>query len=121
MTTPPTLRRKLLLLSSTTVSIVTFTGAFPGLRPFVVLPFLLLCPGLAWVKLLRLESRLAELTLAVALSLVLATAVAAGTLYAGAWSPRLSLAVLLTLTLLAVALDTRRPSRRGSCGGNARS
>ncbi|MCA1672159.1 MAG: hypothetical protein LC799_08140 [Actinobacteria bacterium] len=107
----------LIVLSGTAASIVTFTGAFPNVRPFVVLPFLLLCPGLAWVRLLRFESGLAELTLAVALSLVFATAVPAGMLYAGAWSPRGSFAVLFALTLVALVLefivgDGRRGRRR---------
>ena len=112
----PALWRWVIFLSGMAVSVVVFTGALPAVQPFVVLPFLLLCPGLAWIRLLRLESGLAELTLSVALSLVLTTGVAGAMLYAGAWSPRGSLAVLLALTVVALVLDvaTRRgePSRR---------
>ncbi len=104
----PALWRAVILLLGITVSIVVFTGAFSTAQPFVVLPFLLLCPGMAWIRLFRLEPGLQELTLAIALSLVLATGVAGGMLYAGAWSPRGSLAVLLVLTLLALVLDVAR-------------
>lgn len=102
----------LIVLAAGATAVLTFTGALPGVRAFVVLPFLLLCPGMAWVRLLRLESALQELTLAVALSLVLATAVAGAMLYMGAWSPRGSLAVLLAITMLALVLDATRRNQR---------
>ncbi len=104
--------RRLIILSGAIAASVTFGSVLPALRPFVVLPFLLLCPGLAWVRLLRLESPLAEFTLAVALSLVLATVVAAGMLYAGAWSPKGSLTVLLGFTLAALVVDAIRDRAR---------
>ncbi len=107
--------RRLIILSGAIAGIVTFGSVLPGLRPFVVLPFLLLCPGLAWVRQLRLEYPLAELTLAVSVSLVLDTVVAAGMLYAGAWSPKGSLALLLALTLVALVLDAVRDKARRRC------
>ena len=42
-----------LLLSTVAVSVVTYAGIWPSARPFVALPFLLLCPGMAWARLLR--------------------------------------------------------------------
>ncbi len=107
--------RRLIILSGVIAGSVTFGSVLPALRPFVVLPFLLLGPGIAWVRLLRLESPLAELTLALAVSLVLATAVAAGMLYAGAWSPKGSFAVLLALTVVALVLDASRDNARRRC------
>ncbi len=102
----------LILLSGGASGILAFTGALPGLRAFVVLPFLLIGPGMAWIRLLELDSGLAELTLAVALSAVLATAVAGGMLYAGAWSPHGSLVILLGLTVVALVLEKTRGNQR---------
>lgn len=104
--------RPLIVAWGTAVGVVTFTGAWPAIQPFVVLPFLLYCPGTAWVRLLGLGPGLTELTLGVALSLVLTTAVAAGMLYAGLSSPRGSLAVLLALTLVAVVMEGTTASGR---------
>ncbi len=74
-------------------------------RPIVTLWFLLICPGMAFVRLLRLEDRLAEVTLAIAVSIALDTVVAAGMVYAKVWSPVLGLLVLAGLTLVGTALQ----------------
>jgi uncharacterized membrane protein len=57
------------------------------LRPALVLPFLLLAPGMAVVRLLRIPDSAAVLMLAVALSLALAGLVAGTMVYTGTWSP----------------------------------
>jgi hypothetical protein len=80
-------------------------GAPAPLRAPLVLAFLLLGPGMAFVPLLGLGDVLAELTLGVATSLALDLAVAAAMLYAGAWSPRTSLLVLAGVALAGAALQ----------------
>ena len=80
-------------------------GAPASLRAPVVLAFLLLGPGMAYVPLLGLGDLLAELTLGLATSLALDLAVAAAMLYAGAWSPRTSLLVLVGVALAGAALQ----------------
>jgi hypothetical protein len=76
----------------------------------VALPFLLLCPGLAWARLLRVEPLLNELLLGVALSLALDTIVSTALLYAHVPSARASLAVLIAITLGGLLAD---PALRG--------
>lgn len=54
-------------------------------RAPVVLGFLLVCPGAAWLGLLRFDSRATELVLSVALSLALLTLLSELTLLSPAW------------------------------------
>ena len=78
------------------------------LRAVVVLVFLVLAPGYAVVRLLRLPDRLVELTLAVALSIALDSLVALGYLYAGLAWIAWTLATLVALTVGASALGLAR-------------
>ena len=70
----------------------------PPLRAVLTLPFLLIGPGLAVVRLIRIPSRLAVAALAVAVSLVLGEGTAMVAMYAGVWSPGGCLAALAALT-----------------------
>jgi hypothetical protein len=91
---------------------VAFAGAPLALRAPVVLAFLTLGPGMAFVPLLGLRDPLAELTIGLGVSLSLDLAVAATMLYAGAWSPPASLAVLAGISLSGAALQYRRSRMR---------
>ena len=85
---------------------VTVYGDVDGwLRSPLVVSFLLVFPGLAVVRLLRLADRLAELTLGIALSVALAVIASSAMLYSGAWSPKLMLALLLAVTLAGAAIE----------------
>ncbi len=75
------------------------------LRAFVVLLFLIVAPGFAVVRLVRLPDPLAELTLAVALSIGLDSLVALAYLYAGVAWIAWTLATLVALTIVLSALD----------------
>jgi hypothetical protein len=77
------------------------------LRVLVVLWFVLACPGGSIVRFLRLGDPVAELTLAVGVSLALATIVAVTDLYLGLWSPDATLLVLIAVTLVASAAAWR--------------
>ncbi len=87
------------------------TGAFylavePSLvRTLTALAFLLLCPGMAFVPLLRLRSMAFVLPVGLVLSLVLDTLVAAASLYLRAWQPGAVLFILIGLTLSGAALQ----------------
>jgi hypothetical protein len=91
---------------------VAFAGAPEPLRAPVVLAFLALGPGMAFVPLLGLRDPVAELTLGLGVSLALDLVVAATMLYAGAWSPPASLAVLAGLALGGAALQYGRSRGR---------
>jgi hypothetical protein len=69
------------------------------LRVAVMLWFVLVCPGMAVVRLLRLHDPADEIALAVALSVALATAVAGIGLYSGLWAPGATLSVLIFITV----------------------
>jgi uncharacterized membrane protein len=83
------------------------------LRPALVIWFVAICPGMAIIRLLRLDSLLVEVTLAIALSLALAGLIASALVYAGIWSPNLVLEVLVITAVGGLVLGLRgRGSRR---------
>ena len=106
--TGPRLVPLALVAAGAVVGAATALGVPGPLRGPLVIVFVLLCPGAAIVRLLRLRDPVAELSLAVAVSLALAVLVPAATLYSGAWSPSLALAVLIALTTVLAAVDLRR-------------
>ena len=69
-------------------------------RAVVTLGFLLICPGMAYIPLLRLQQPVYAVILAVALSLALDLLVATAVLYGGWWSPALILSILIVLSLI---------------------
>ena len=73
----------LIVLSTLALGSVAAAGESSALRTALAIWFLLLCPGLALVGLMRLDDAWMEVTLAVALSVVLDTAVAGAMSYAG--------------------------------------
>ncbi|MEA2253600.1 MAG: hypothetical protein QOI62_2946 [Solirubrobacteraceae bacterium] len=83
-------------------------GLPAALRAPLVLTFLLLGPGMAFVPLLALRDPIAELTLALVLSLALDALVAVTMLYVGAWSPVAILLVLAGLALAGAGLQRAR-------------
>jgi len=80
-------------------------------RAILVLAFATVCPGMALIRLLRLEEPLMELLLAIVVSLGLAGVVAIATVYAGAWNAQIVLLALVEITLVAVLADALRSDR----------
>jgi hypothetical protein len=70
------------------------------LRAVFTLGFFLVCPGMAFVQLLRVSNWITELTLALALSTALTTLTSEVMIYTGAWSPQWAALGLITITLL---------------------
>ena len=87
---------------ATTIALAMGT---PGFLGPVVVAFVLVCPGLAIVRLLELREPLLEVVLGVTLSVALAGLVSATQLYLGAWSPAGTVAILVALTIGAELLD----------------
>ncbi|MCL5256795.1 MAG: DUF1616 domain-containing protein [Chloroflexi bacterium] len=72
--------------------------------------FLPFCPGMAIVRLLKIEDGVAELAVAIALSIAIETIVAMALVYARLWSPNLVLAIIIGITVAGtVAQWVRRP------------
>jgi hypothetical protein len=87
-----------------------------SLRTLAVVWFLVFCPGMAMVGLLRLRDGWLEIALVPALSLSVDVAVGAVLSYTGLWSPAAGILILVALSVgCAVAQDAaglRRPRRR---------
>ena len=100
-----------IIVSALAAGVLTITDSASPARPLIALWFLCVCPGMAFVRLLRLGEGLTEMTLAIALSLAMDVIVAGVLLYAGVWSPRWGLIVLIALSLVGAILQvtTSRP------------
>jgi hypothetical protein len=116
MTRRPLAWPALLLASTVAVSVVTYAHVWPSGRPLVALTFLVLCPGMAWARLLKVEPTLNTVVLAVALSLSFDTIVATALLYAHQPSVQANLGALIGITICGLLADpslrrllTRRP------------
>lgn len=79
------------------MGLLVFAQVETPARLWVATWFMLVCPGMAFVPLLRLHDPAAEWSLAVALSLALNMIVAMVLLYAGRWSPEWALAIVIAL------------------------
>ena len=84
------------------------SGTHSPVRLAVTLWFLLVCPGMALVRLLRLDDAAAELAIAVAVSLALAVGAASILLYSGRWSPDTTLGILIAITVVAAVAPLAR-------------
>jgi hypothetical protein len=102
----------LLASLSVAASFAVAFGAPPAVRALVVVPFLLVAPGLAWTRLLHLERVDAELMLAVAASLSFETMVALGLVYAHIWHPEIGFAVFVAVTLGGVYVQLKTAADR---------
>jgi len=95
----------LIVLAAAAVVGVTAAGAGAPLRAPINLFFVLLCPGLSIVRLARLRGFVSQLVLSLALSIALAGTLATAQVFAGAWSPPATLAILVGLATAGVLFD----------------
>src|SRR5581483_3005893 len=87
------------LLATLITGVIVYIAPATPLQPYVVMSFVCFCPGMALVRFLRLHDLAIELSLAVALSLSVASIAAGAFLYAKDWSPLNTLTTLVLLTL----------------------
>lgn len=99
-------------LGSVAASAFVLAGAGATVRAVVVFFFLLACPGLALVPLLRLESVWTELTFALAVSFVLDALVAGVMVEARLWSVTGGVLALAVVTLLGSGLQAAQRRSR---------
>jgi len=98
-----------ILVGSTLLAAIAVAAPVsPGIRLPIVLWFLAVCPGLAIVRLARLEDGLGELVTGVALSFALIAALAIASVYAQIWQPYVIFGILAAIALAAVAVDVVR-------------
>jgi hypothetical protein len=77
----------------------------PVLRFLIVAWFLIACPGMAYIRMLRLNDRLSSWVLTIALSLALDGLVAMTLVFTGLWSVEIGVIALITITLLGLGLE----------------
>lgn len=108
----PTMIWPLIISGSALVAaIAAFAHATPLLRSLVISWFLLVCPGMAFIRLLKLKDFLAEWALAIALSLALEMLLGLGMVYIHWWQPGWALVFLILLSLSGVALQVWNASQ----------
>jgi hypothetical protein len=95
----------IVLLSTIAVAAASLVGAPELVRAPIVVWFLAICPGMAVIRLFRLDEPVAEVMLACALSLALAGLIPAVFLYLDLWSPAWSLTLLVAIASAALMLD----------------
>jgi hypothetical protein len=101
----PSLAGATLIASALLALLALLPGVPVPVRALVIVGFALIAPGVAWVRLLAIEDRLAEWTLGIACSVAIGTLVASVQAYAGAWSPTGTIAVLAVIVVAAVATE----------------
>ena len=84
---------------------VTVSNIGPPIQAIVAFWFLLICPGMAFVRLLQIRERLPELIVAIALSMALDTVVSETMVLTKRWSPEWGLAVLIGMSAAGAALQ----------------
>lgn len=105
MTRWPWVWPAIISISAIAVGLGTLAGIKYPLHSLIALWFLLICPGMAFVRLLHVEETLIEFTLAIALSLALDAIVAMTLLYTGMWSPKFGLLILIGISMGGAALQ----------------
>lgn len=95
----------LAIVAGALLTALAFAGILPEWgRAVIAVPFLLIGPGFALVRLLRIDDHLTEIVLAIAASLGLAVVVSTVLLALQRWTPEAALAILIATTLVAVIL-----------------
>jgi len=89
--------------SAVAAGVLALNDVSSPLRPMLVLWFLLICPGMAFIQLLDFRDQIYKIVLAVSLSLALDLLIATILLFSGLWSPELILLVLIALSSFGVA------------------
>ncbi len=96
----------ILVVSAMGTGVLFFVDGHSPLRPFVVLWFLMVCPGMAVVRIFNVHEILLEWVLALSLSISLAGIISSIMIYTHIWSPGLGLGILITITVAGVVVQT---------------
>jgi uncharacterized membrane protein len=90
----------IIIVSAIATMLVVVTNVETPLRPAIVFWFLLVCPGMAVMQLLRFKDGVMELTLAIALSISLDAIIAEGMVLTKRWSPEWGFVLLAGLSMV---------------------
>jgi hypothetical protein len=92
----------IIVVSALAAITVNWLAIAQPVRLMVVGWFLLVCPGMAVVRVLRLHAPAAEWMLALAISLSVDMVVGEAMVYAGRWAPSAGLLIIATVAVMAV-------------------
>lgn len=95
----------MIILSVIAASLVTFVFTDIVVRPFLIMWFLFVCPGMTVVRFFRLNEAAIEWLLALALSIAIDAFIAGILLYAGWWSPIRIFLILVSLCVIGIILQ----------------
>ena len=95
----------IIVASAVAICLAVMCGVLPAVRVMLTLWFLLVCPGMAVIQLLRISDRSSEFALAVACSLGIESLLATTMVYAGLWSPLSGLALLIGISVIGAILQ----------------
>lgn len=98
----------IILLSAAAAGLVNFVFPDIAIRPIIVFWFLVVCPGMAVIRFLRLKEPVVEWTLAIALSFAIDALVASSQLYAGKWSPPVTLSIVIGISSIGALVQLVR-------------
>jgi uncharacterized membrane protein YadS len=96
----------ILIISTVATAVMFYTNSPSVLRPWLVLWFLLVCPGKAMVRIFEVQESLLEWVLSIALSISLAGIISTIQIYTHTWSPAINLGILIGLTLGGVIVQS---------------
>ncbi len=94
-----------IFISALLVDLAMLLNFPPILRFPLTFWFLLVCPGMAYVRLLELEDNLTQWVIAIALSLAISLVLVLVMLYTGWWIPEWGLLILIILSLAGASLQ----------------
>lgn len=108
----------IILLSA--VAVVLTSPLTDSIRLWIIFWFMMVCPGMAFIRLMGIQDRTTEFIIAVALSLAIDTAVAEVMVLTAKWSIQGGILALICLSLFgallqiihAIQLTTRRPQEQ---------
>jgi hypothetical protein len=97
----------ILIVSALFASLTLATNLAGFLQPWFIFWFLLVCPGMAFIRLFHIKDPLSEWVLAIALSLALDTILAEIMVLTRHWSPAGGLVLLISLSLAGALLQIK--------------
>ena len=102
----------LIVTSALLTELMYSSGFLSPIRTLVATWFVLVCPGMAYVRLLNLNTKYIEWTLAAALSVTLTTIVGMALVYSGQWTMDRVVGGIIGVTLVGAVLDVLTWNRR---------
>lgn len=97
-----------IIVVAVAATLLVFAAPGSTARPYVVLVFALVCPGMAVVRLFRIDEPLLELAVAIALSIGVELLLSTAMLYLGLWSPETLFVALVCVAIGCAAVEVTR-------------